>query len=186
MRTQKRPDRDGGTLEQAKQVCLRLLTDRAHSRAELTERLARHGFRADVAEAALERLAEVGLIDDAAFARQWVASRHTHAGRGRRSLAAELRSKGIGEAESSAALAAVTVDDERVRAAELVRRKLRGTEPPADRLDRDRLMRRLIGMLVRRGYDGGLAMAVVREEMAAVAHELSAPDPAEDDPMLTS
>ena len=155
----------GGTPQQAKEVCLRLLTDRARSRAELADRLARKGFRPDVAEQALDRLAAVGLIDDAEFARQWVTSRHAHAGRGRRSLAVELRRKGIGPAESAAALAEVSPDDERARAAELVRRKLRTATVPADRAERDRLVRRLVGMLARRGYDGSVAIGVVRAEL---------------------
>ncbi|MGY2060436.1 regulatory protein RecX, partial [Nocardia gipuzkoensis] len=64
----------GGTEAQAKDVCLRLLTDRARSRAELANKLADKGFRADVAERVLNRLTEVGLINDAAFAEQWVYS----------------------------------------------------------------------------------------------------------------
>jgi regulatory protein len=153
----------GGTEEQAKEVCLRLLTERARSRAELAEKLAARGFAADIAERALNRLAEVGLVDDAAFAEQWVRSRHTFSGKGKAALTRELRRKGIAPADAESALAAITADDEHDRAADLVRRKLR-TLPPD--LGRDRAIGRLVGMLARRGYDQSTAYAVVRAELA--------------------
>lgn len=80
--------------EQAHAVCLRLLTVRARSRAELAGQLAKRGYPDDVTEAVLARLATVGLIDDEDFAAQWVRSRQTYAGKGKRALAAELRTKG--------------------------------------------------------------------------------------------
>jgi len=164
----------GGTEAQAKEVCLRLLTDRARSRAELAAKLAQKGFAADVADRALDRLVEVGLIDDADFAQQWARSRHLHAGKGKRAIALELRRKGIDAADAAAALDEIDSEDERARAVDLVRKKLR-TQPPlpteGDRreiaAERDKLVRRLVGMLARRGYPQGMAFDVVREELAA-------------------
>ncbi|WP_430332151.1 recombination regulator RecX [Rhodococcus sp. ACT016] len=152
----------------AKDVCLRLLTDRARSRAELEQKLAQKGYPQAVVEGVLDRLAEVGLVDDAAFAEQWVHSRHTYSGRGRRALATELRRKGIDQQTSSEALSQISSDDERERAAELVRRKLARTtaDDIADRDDRERLMRRLVGMLARRGYPSSLSFSVVKTELA--------------------
>ncbi|MEZ7238116.1 recombination regulator RecX [Rhodococcus sp. GXMU-t2271] len=163
----------GGTEAQAKDLCLRLLTDRARSRAELAAKLEQKGFAADVAERTLDRLTEVGLVDDAEFAQQWVRSRHLYAGKGKRALALELRRKGIGQFEAAEALEQIDGDDERARAIELVRKKLR-TQPPlptaGDRreiaAERDRVVRRLVGMLARRGYPQGLAFEVVRNELA--------------------
>lgn len=158
------PDEPGGTVEQAKDASLRLLAVRARSRAELARRLAEKGYSAEVAEAALERLAEVGLIDDADFARQWVRERHGFSGRGKRALAQELRRKGVASEDAEAALDSVTPDDEYERATELVRRKLR-TLPAG--LDREKAMRRLVGMLARRGYGHQVAYAVVKAEWDA-------------------
>lgn len=154
----------------AKDVCLRLLTERARSRAELDQKLTQKGYPRAVIDAVLDRLAEVGLVDDAAFAEQWVHSRHTYSGRGRRALATELRRKGIDQQTSSEALSQVSADDERERAAELVRKKLARTTPDdiADRDDRERLMRRLVGMLARRGYSAGLSFAVVKDELGGL------------------
>lgn len=159
----------GGTEAQAKEVCLRLLTDRARSRSELATKLADRGYSEAVANKVLDRLTEVGLIDDAAFAQQWVQSRHTFSGKGKRALAQELRRKGVGQEEAEEALSAITSDDEQERAADLVRRKLRSL--PRD-LDREKAIRRLVGMLARRGYNSGTAYAVVKAELAAVGDDL--------------
>ncbi|WP_420753379.1 recombination regulator RecX [Rhodococcus sp. O3] len=168
-----RPEPGGGTEAQAKDVCLRLLTDRARSRAELATKLAEKGFTAEITERTLDRLAAVGLVDDADFAQQWVRSRHLYAGKGKRAIALELRRKGIGQQDAAEALDQIDSDDERERAVELVRKKLR-TQPPlpteGDRreiaAERDRLVRRLVGMLARRGYSQGMAFDVVRSELA--------------------
>ncbi|MFE7801962.1 recombination regulator RecX [Nocardia sp. NPDC057440] len=157
------PTLPGGTVEQAKDASLRLLAVRARSRAELAQRLAAKGFTPEVTEAALDRLAEVGLINDAAFAEEWVHARHTFSGKGKQALARELRRKGVAPSDSAPALDAITSDDEESRAVELVRRKLRSM--PAD-LDRDKAIRRLVGMLARRGYNQSTAYQVVKAELA--------------------
>lgn len=142
----------------------------------------RRGFGEDVAEQVLGRLDDVGLVDDAAFAEVWVRSRHTHQGLGRRALVAELRRKGV--AESVAAEAAATVDDEAEedRARQLVRRRLR-TVGGADEAAR---VRRLAGMLARKGYPPGLAFRVVRDELRRAGEDTDLlDDPALDADDLT-
>ncbi len=147
----------------AQDICLRLLTGRSRSRAELAEALRGKGVPADVAEAVLDRYAEVGLVDDAAFAQAAVRSGHSHRGLGRRALRAELRRKGVDEDVAQQAIAAVGLEDEEQRARELVRRKLR----TASARDEVTLVRRLAGMLARKGYVEGLVLRVVREEVRA-------------------
>ncbi|MGV9747187.1 recombination regulator RecX [Rhodococcus zopfii] len=177
-RRRARPEPGGGTEAQAKDVCLRLLTDRARSRAELATKLEQKGYTAEVAERTLDRLAAVGLIDDADFAQQWVRSRHLYAGKGKRAIALELRRKGIGQQDAAEALDQIDGDDERARAVDLVRKKLR-TQPPlpteGDRreiaAERDKLVRRLVGMLARRGYSQGMAFDVVRGALADVGSD---------------
>lgn len=114
----------------------------------------------------LDRLTEVGLIDDAAFAQQWVRSRHTYSGKGKKVLAEELRRKGIAPEDAEPALESVTAEDENARAGELVRRKLTTLSPD---LDRDKAISRLVAMLARRGYTPGTAYEVVTGELAALA-----------------
>src|SRR3954470_13026768 len=135
--------------EQARSLCLRLLTARARTRAELAGQLAKRGYPDDVSTQVLDRLAAVGLIDDADFAEQWVRSRRARAGKGKRALAAELRTKGVDDELIAAALDASDAGAERLRAEQLVEQKLR-REPLAD-ADDTKVMRRLVGMLARRG-----------------------------------
>jgi regulatory protein len=127
----------------------------------LSERLAKKGYSADIAERVLDRLTEVGLVNDADFAQQWVHSRHAYSGKGKRALALELRRKGIGQDDATEALAQIDSDDERARATELVAKKLRTVS--AD--DRDRAVRRLVSMLARRGFPQGMAFEVVKEQL---------------------
>lgn len=172
MKVTAEPERVGGAGDperaraQAKQLCLRLLTTSARSRAELARALAEKGFQPDIAEAVLDRLAAARLVDDGDFAEQWVRSRHTRMGKGRGVLAIELRDKGIDEETISGALAGLTDEDERERGAELVRKKLRAMPVGDDPADAERALRRLVGMLARRGYAQGVAFAIVKEELS--------------------
>ncbi|OBK49524.1 recombination regulator RecX [Mycobacterium sp. 1081908.1] len=150
--------------EQARALCLRLLTARSRTRAELSGQLSKRGYSDDVAERVLDRLAAVGLVDDAEFAHQWVESRRARAGKSRRALAAELHTKGVDNELITAALGGIDAGAERDRAEQLVRAKLR-RETLRD--DDARVSRRLVGMLARRGYGQNLACEVVLAELAA-------------------
>lgn len=151
--------------EQAHALCLRLLTARARSRAELIGKMAKHGYPDEVAEAVLSRLVSVGLVDDEDFATQWVRSRHTYSGKGKRALAAELRIKGVDAEVIAAALDGIDAGAERGRAEQLVERRLRREVLAED--DDPKVMRRLVGMLARRGYSQTMAVAVVTDALAA-------------------
>lgn len=150
---------------QARDVCLRLLTVRARTRAELEGQLTKRGYPDEVNTRVLDRLAEVGLIDDEDFAEQWVRSRHEHSGKGKRALAVELRKKGVEGEIIQAALADLDPAAERQRAEQLVRDKLRRERLGDD--DDVRVKRRLVGMLARRGYSQSMAFDVVSVELAS-------------------
>src|SRR5258705_1538879 len=105
--------------EQARALCLRLLTVRARTRAELAGQLAKRGYPDDVSDRVLDRLAHVGLVDDADFAEQWVQSRRVNAGKGKRALAAELRTKGVDNDVITPALAGIDAGAEPERAEQL-------------------------------------------------------------------
>jgi regulatory protein len=149
--------------EQARALCLRLLTARARTRAELQGQLAKRGYPDDVSSRVLDRLTDVGLIDDADFAEQWVRSRRVNAGKGKRALAAELRTKGVDNEVITAVLADIDAGAERERAEQLVNDKLR-RERNTD--DEAKLTRRLVGMLARRGYSQTMAFDVVKVALA--------------------
>jgi regulatory protein len=159
----------------ARKILLDQLTGRARSRRELGDKLAAKNVPSDVATRLLDRFEEVGLVDDEAFARAWIAGRgsaDSGGGKGlaRRALAQELRRKGIDDEVARGALDEIEPADEESAARSLVRKRLR----TLSRVDDTTATRRLVGMLARKGYPPGLAFAVVREELAAA--DRSAPD----------
>ena len=146
-------------------MCLRLLTARARTRAELASQLTKRGYPDDVSARVLDRLSGVGLVDDAGFAEQWVNSRQANAAKGKRALAAELRTKGVDNDVITAVLGGINPAAERGRAEELVRKKLR-RENLSDEAADARVTRRLVGMLARRGFSQTMAFDVVSTELA--------------------
>ena len=147
----------------ARKILLDQLTGQARSRKELSDKLASRNVPDEIAIALLDRFEEVGLVDDEAFARSWIASRQPGKGLARRALAQELRRKGIDDEVARDALDEVDPADEEAAARALVRKKLR----TFSRVDDTTATRRLVGMLARKGYSSGLAFAVVRDELAA-------------------
>ncbi|MGW4240526.1 recombination regulator RecX [Streptomyces sp. NPDC004749] len=147
--------------ERARAICLRLLTGTPRTRRQLADALAKREIPDEIAEEVLARFEDVGLINDAAFADAWVESRHHGRGLARRALARELRTKGVDAAVIDEAVGQLDSDQEEATARELVARKLTSTRG----LDRDRRLRRLAGMLARKGYAEGLALRVVRQAL---------------------
>jgi regulatory protein len=161
------PDQEPDHEAVARKILLDQLTGQARSRADLAGTLAKKNVPETVAERLLERFEEVGLVDDAAFARSWVQSRQSGKGLARRALALELRRKGVSDEDARAALDEVDSDQETDAARRLVQRKLRTLR----RVDRTTATRRLVGMLGRKGYPPGMALSVVREELDACDDE---------------
>ncbi|WP_420167682.1 recombination regulator RecX [Streptomyces violaceoruber] len=148
-------------VEQARGICLRLLTGTPRTRKQLADALRKREIPDEAAEEVLARFEDVGLIDDAAFAGAWVESRHHGRGLARRALVRELRTKGVDSAVIDEAVGQLDADQEEETARELVARKLRSTRG----LDRDKRLRRLAGMLARKGYGEGMALRVVRQAL---------------------
>ncbi|MFE5814978.1 recombination regulator RecX [Streptomyces sp. NPDC056479] len=148
-------------VEQARAICLRLLTGTPRTRKQLADALLKREIPDDAAEEVLSRFEEVGLINDSAFADAWVESRHHGRGLARRALAQELRTKGVDTTLIDAAVGRLDSEQEEATARELVDRKLRSTRG----LDRDKRLRRLAGMLARKGYPEGMALRVVRRAL---------------------
>lgn len=148
---------------QAREICLRLLTGAPKTRAQLAEALRRKNVPDEASERVLDRLGEVGLVDDVAFATEWVQSRHAGRGLARRALRSELRQRGVADDIAARALETIGHADERAAARDLVQRRL----PSTRRLRRATRFRRLLGMLARKGYSAELAADVVREALQA-------------------
>lgn len=145
-------------------MCLRLLTARSRTRAQLFGQLAKRGYADHVSERVLDRLAAVGLLDDNDFAEQWVRSRRANVGKSKRALAADLRAKGIDSEVITTVLAGIDPAVERERAEQLVRTRLRREVLSEDDA---RVSRRLMAMLARRGYSQTTICEVVVAELAA-------------------
>ncbi len=134
---------------------------RPRTRAELAKALTAKGISAEVVAEVLDRYDEVGIIDDAAFARAWVSSRHHGRGLARRALANELRQRGVAAEVAGEALETLDDEEEAATARALVERKLRTTSGAPEAV-----FRRLVGMLARKGYPAGVAIRVVKDALA--------------------
>jgi len=145
----------------ARLICLRLLTAEPRTRAELAQALRRGSIPPDAAEAVLGRFTDVGLIDDAAFARAWVESRHYSRGLSRRTLSVELRRHGVNTDEIREAVGSLDPEQEVATARRLVEQKMASTrgQPPEARA------RRAAGLLARKGYPPGLVYRLIKETL---------------------
>jgi regulatory protein len=150
--------------ERARQVCLSLLALAPRTRAQLAGALRKRGISDEVAGEVLGRFQDVGLIDDAAFARSWVESRHYSRGLAGRALSTELKQRGVAAEEIRAAIdEQLGPDAEAGAARRLVERRIAGTRG----LPAEQRTRRLAGMLARKGYSPGIAYRVIREALEA-------------------
>jgi regulatory protein len=151
-----------------------LLAARPRTRAELETALRRRGYDEEVISEVLDRYSDVGILDDEAFAKAWVTSRHHSKGLAKRALAGELRRKGVSDDNLGVALDELDGDTEIETARALVERRLRverrrpsgGSDPEAQRKAHATVVRKLVGMLARKGYPSGLAYRLVKEAMA--------------------
>ncbi|MEO8518916.1 MAG: regulatory protein RecX [Dermatophilaceae bacterium] len=163
-----RKDREPDPHDVARQIVLRQLAMAPRSRSQLEEKLAQRDCPADVAAAVLDRMTEVGLVDDQAYAQMLVRSQQAGRGLSKRALARELHSKGIEEDLAQEALSSISDVDERDRARELVDKKLRAMHGLGIQVQ----TRRLAGMLARKGYSPNLTYAVIREAIADAPEHL--------------
>src|SRR3954452_18065188 len=185
------------------EAAARFLEVRPRSVQEVRRRLTQAGYRADLIEAAIGRFTELGMLDDAAFAAQWVESRDRAHPRGEHALIIELRQKGIDAATIAATLKARretavqwedrTTDvsnqgDERTLqpvpgADELAARKLLMRQARSlERIPDIRLRRqRAYAVLARNGFDPETCREVSRAVIEELAAAASTPSDAMDD-----
>jgi len=150
--------------ETARGVVLRKLTGQPRSRHELNQALKAKQVPEAVAHQVLNRMEEVGLVDDAAFAREWVESRQQRRQLSRRALRHELQTKGVDREQIENALSTVDRSDELVAALALAERKIRSMAG----LTREVQYRRLAGALARRGFSGGVTGQVISQVLDGV------------------
>jgi regulatory protein len=151
------------------EMAARFLATRPRTRWELERRLRRGGVDDEVLAATLERLGQLGYVDDAAFARWWGEQRDRHAPRGHRLIEAELRQRGVPRDvielyRGTHAAPERTAEDEGLpadepdRAREALDRHLRGRPMPTDA----KALQRIGMYLMRRGFDSDIVRATIR------------------------
>ena len=155
----------------AKTIVYNQLAYSAKTRGQLRKKLQAEGFEAELIEPLLDKFEGAKLIDDAEYAQSFVAQKSRTKKLSRAALRRELAERGVRGEEAENALAQRTDEQEREDAAELVRKKLRPGMDLSDRAEKDRVTRRLLGMLARRGYSSSVSMSVIREELAAYGAE---------------
>ena len=137
-----------------REAALRLLERTRRTRRDLERRLEEKGFEPAAVADVLDRLAEVGLVDDAEFARAWLAGRWGRRPSGGRRLQQELRAKGISTEDIERARALLAergnAPDEVQAAAKLAAQAQRRYAKLEPRLRQQRLY----ALLARHGYDG--------------------------------
>lgn len=145
--------------EYGREIALGRLDVKARTRAELASVLSDKQVPDDVSTAVLDRLEELGLVDDAAFAERWTTTRQETRGLSRRALAEELRRKGVDARIIDEAVVLVSDDDEMEAATELALARLRAGAG----VEEQRLARRVLGALGRKGYGPELAWSAYHE-----------------------
>jgi regulatory protein len=133
------------SIERAVDQAVRFLSYRPRSTSEIRDNLTRKQYPPEAIEAALERLARLGYVDDLAFARYWVSNRDEFRPKGPLALRQELREKGITGSLCDQVLAEVDFADAAYRAAQRANKRLSG-------LDQTTFRQKLYEYLARRGF----------------------------------
>jgi regulatory protein len=143
----------------AKQVLLRRLSHAPRTRKELAKDLKDKDISDEVANIALDRFEEVGLINDQALASNYVSSQHERKGLGKNALRQQLRSKGISDDVALEAISQISDDQEFQAAFALACKKIRSLQKD----DAKTQLRKIVGVLARKGYSSNLAFRVAKE-----------------------
>lgn len=145
--------------------CVWALGQGAKSRKQLFDALAKKDVPEDITETVLDRMVDLGYLNDAAFAESFVRSRHEYQRKGSRRITQDLQRKGVEPEVIEAAMEAIDPEAETENARTLVAKKLRSTRG----LDRNKRVNRIAGMLMRNGYSGSDVFDVIREALDAEA-----------------
>ncbi|MDO4910846.1 MAG: regulatory protein RecX [Corynebacterium sp.] len=146
---------------------LRLLEVRRRSEKELRDRLREAKYPAEEIDRVIATMKRYNYVNDVDFAFEWVRQRHAMKGKSRAVLRMELRQKGIGDELCQSALEQISDDSEHARALEIARKKARSLKSaPADSLEYNKYLRRILGMLARRGFNAGMSMEIAKQVIA--------------------
>ncbi|WP_376795559.1 regulatory protein RecX [Thermogemmatispora sp.] len=166
-------------VQQALDRALNYLSFRPRSRQEVHHYLRRRGTAPELIEAVLERLTELGLVDDRAFATFWVESRERFHPEGAQALRSELRARGVAP---EIAAEVVSQGDDEERALRAGRKKVQALMRGGAGKNYEAFRNQLGAFLLRRGFSYETAKRVVRLLWHEARASAADTDPA-DEPM---
>ena len=143
----------------AKQVLLRRLSNAPRTRKELAQDLKKKNIEEDVAQVALDRFEELGLISDQTFSENFVSATHQRRKLGKKALKQQLRSKGVSDEIANQAISQISDEDEFKAALTLALKKIRSIQHD----DPQSQIRKIVGLLARKGYSANLSFQVAKE-----------------------
>lgn len=172
---------DGGLLDPveeeklapAKAKAVRLINHRARSAYELSTRLLAAEFAPEIVERVVQRCKENGMINDEAFAYEWVRQRQANQKKSRAVLRRELQDKGIALALIEATLE--NIDDEEqeeILWSVVWKKALSIKQVPADKTEYDKALRRIVGVAARRGFPQGQSLRIAKQALNQRCEEL--------------
>jgi len=156
------PEQDSEEIDQnqiAKQVLLRRLSNAPRTRKELAQDLKNKKIEADIAQVALDRFEELGLINDQTYSENFVSTTHERRKLGKKALKQQLKSKGVSEEIANQAISQISEDDEFNAALHLALKKFRSIQHD----DPQSQIRKIVGLLARKGYSSSLSFQVAKE-----------------------
>jgi regulatory protein len=149
--------------ERAHQLAVNFISYRPRSSKEITDRLTRKGFSAELTIEVIDRLRELHLLNDLEFARMYVRDKLQGKPMGKAMLRRKLLEKGIAFQTSESVLKEyVTDEDEQNAARALAERKLKVSRSKFSRLDPLARRKRLTDYLLSRGFSHDIASKTAR------------------------
>lgn len=150
-----------------------LLDQRARSRHELRERLIRAEFEPELVDEICDEFERTGLLNDHAFAHEWVRQRAVRRGKSSHALERELQDKGVAASIRAEAVAQLTEEDEENIARGIAEKKARSVRAvPEDRAAYNKVLRRIVGALARRGFPSGMSYSIAQSALQQRLDEL--------------
>lgn len=153
--------------KQAKNVAYYWVDQAEKSRHELFTKIKNKGITDDIANEVLDKMEELGYLDDNRFAENFVYSKQTYDKLGARAITYKLKLKGVPQDIIDAALAGIDEESEEENAKLIALRKARVNK----KLDTNKRIQQIAGMLARKGYSGSMIFRLAKEAVEEVDSE---------------
>ena len=142
-------------------IALRQLSMAPRTRHQLSEKLAKKLTPPDIIESVLDRMTELGYLDDLAYARTFIRVKTSTKFLSHRALSYELIKAGVDKAIIEQALNERDSEDEFNTACALVAKKLRSMPD----LDDEKKRQKLIAALSRKGYSSDVVFNSINDQL---------------------